>query len=163
METLAPTDLQLISLLKAGSREAGDALVERYRRLVARAVYDVIRDLTAVEDLIQDIFVKAIRKVDLYKPEQGKFGVWLTTVARNETINHLRKLKRSRIMLLEKATPANSISPADQPSRTILTKRILESASFEAIARLLGRPTETVKSIFYRTTAVVRERVGTLA
>src|SRR5678810_1130753 len=78
------TDEQLIELLKKGDRKAGDALVQRHNRLVARAVYEVVRDLAAVEDLIQEIFMKAFRKVNLYNPEQGKFTVWLTTVARHE-------------------------------------------------------------------------------
>ena len=90
------TDEQLIELLKKGDRKAGDALVQRHNRLVARAVYEVVRDLAAVEDLIQEIFMKAFRKVNLYNPAQGKFTVWLTTVARHEAINHLRRMKRSR-------------------------------------------------------------------
>ena len=95
------TDEQLIELLKNGDRKAGDAIVQRHNRLVARAVYDVVRDLAAVEDLIQDIFMKAFRKIGLYHPEQGKFTVWLTTVSRNEAINHLRRMKRSRHVSLE--------------------------------------------------------------
>ena len=90
------TDEQVVARLKRGNRKAGDALVQRHNRLVARAVYDVVRDLAAVEDLIQEIFMKAFRKIALYNPEMGRFTVWLTTVARHEAINHIRKMKRSR-------------------------------------------------------------------
>jgi DNA-directed RNA polymerase specialized sigma24 family protein len=45
--------------------------VGRHNRLVARAVYEVVRDLAAVEDLIQEIFMKAFRKIHLYTPAQG--------------------------------------------------------------------------------------------
>src|ERR1043166_6439293 len=99
------TDEQLIELLKKRDRKAGDPLAQRPNRLVARAVYEVVRDLTAVEDLIQEIFMKAFRKVNLYNPEQGKFTVWLTTVARHQPINHLRRMKSSPHVPLEDTAP----------------------------------------------------------
>ncbi len=177
------TDEQLILLLKKGDRKAGDALVQRHNRLVARAVYEVVRDLTAVEDLIQEIFMKAFRKVDLYDPTMGKFTVWLTTVARHEAINHLRRMKRSRHVSLEDTAPEGGFSPTERPSqqvskketwgrvmeaitalpepaRTILKKRILESRPFDHIARLLRQPVDTVKTIYYRTTESLRKRLG---
>ena len=177
------TDEQLIEFLKKGDRKAGDALVMRHNRLVARAVYEVVRDLTAVEDLIQEIFMKAFRKVNLYNPEQGKFTVWLTTVARHEAINHLRRMKRSRHVSLEDTAPEGGFSPIERPSqqvskketwskvidaihalpdpaRTILVKRILESKPFDQIAKLLKQPVDTVKTIYYRNTESLRKKLG---
>jgi DNA-directed RNA polymerase specialized sigma24 family protein len=98
-------------------------------------------------------------------------------------VNHLRKLKRSRLVLTEELAPLEEPAPVDRPSqtiskketwtrviqiirgfrepdRTILTKRILESKPFNDIARLLGQPVDTVKSIYYRTTAELREKAG---
>jgi RNA polymerase sigma-70 factor (ECF subfamily) len=177
------TDEQLVELLKKGDRKAGDALVQRHNRLVARAVYEVVKDLTAVEDLIQEIFMKAFRKVHLYNPAQGKFTVWLTTVARHEAINHLRRMKRSRHVSLEDTAPEGGFAPTDRPSqqvskketwgrvieaihnlpdpaRTILVKRILESKPFDHIAKLLKQPVDTVKTIYYRNTESLRKRLG---
>jgi len=177
------TDEQLVVKLKRGDRSAGDALMVRHQRLVARAVCEVIHDLAAVQDLIQEAFLKAFRKIHLYDPNMGRFTLWLTTIARHETVNHLRKLKRSRLVLTEELAPLEEPSPTDRPSqtiskretwtrviqiirgfrepdRTILTKRILESKPFNDIARLLGQPVDTVKSIYYRTTAELREKAG---
>ncbi len=177
------TDEQLVELLKKGDRKAGDSLVQRHNRLVARAVYEVVKDLTAVEDLIQEIFMKAFRKVRLYDPAQGKFTVWLTTVARHEAINHLRRMKRSRHVSLEDTAPEGGFAPIERPSqqvskketwgrvieaihnlpdpaRTILVKRILESKPFDQIARLLKQPVDTVKTIYYRNTESLRKRLG---
>src|SRR5262250_1728086 len=88
------TDEQLIELLKKGDRKAGDALV-------------------------QEIFMKAFRKVNLYDPEQGKFTVWLTTVARHEAINHLRRMKRSRHVSLEDTAPEGGFAPIERPSQQV--------------------------------------------
>jgi RNA polymerase sigma-70 factor (ECF subfamily) len=177
------TDEQLVELLKKGDRKAGDAIFQRHNRLVARAVYEVVRDLAAVEDLIQEIFMKTIRKVHLYNPEQGKFTVWLTTVARHEAINHLRRMKRSRHVSLDDTAPEGGFSPIDRPSqqaskketwgkvieaihklpdpaKTILIKRILESKPFDEIAKLLKQPVDTVKTIYYRNTEALRKKLG---
>ena len=177
------TDEQVVQLLKKGDRKAGDTIVMRHNRLVARAVYEVVKDLAAVEDLIQEIFMKAFRKIHLYDPEQGKFTVWLTTVARHEAINHLRRLKRSRHVSLDDTAPEGGFSPIERPSqmvskketwqkvidaihklpepaRTILVKRILESKPFDQIAKLLKQPVDTVKTIYYRNTEGLRKRLG---
>ena len=177
------TDNQVIDLLKQGNRKAGDAIVQRHNRLVARAVYEVVKDLTAVEDLIQEIFMKAFRKIHLYNPEMGKFTVWLTTVARHEAINHLRRRKRNRHVSLDDTAPEGGFSPIERPSqqiskketwgkvleaihalpepnRTILTKRILESKPFDQIAKVLKQPVDTVKTIYYRSTEQIRKRLG---
>ena len=177
------TDEQLVLKLKKGDRTAGDAIVGRHNRLVARAVYEVVKDLAAVEDLIQEIFMKAFRKIHLYNPEMGKFTVWLTTVARHEAINHLRRLKRSRHVSLEDTSPEGGFSPIERPSqqvskketwgkvidaihrlpdpaKTILIKRILESKPFDQIAKLLKQPVDTVKTIYYRNTESLRKKLG---
>ena len=44
--------------------------------------------------------------------------------------------------------------------RSILQARMLESKPFNEIARRLGQPVDTVKSIYYRAAAVLRERIG---
>jgi RNA polymerase sigma-70 factor (ECF subfamily) len=177
------TDEQLVKRLKRGSRSAGDAIVQRHHRLVAKAVYDVVRDLAAVEDLIQDIFMKSFRKIHLYDPAQGRFTVWITTVARNEAINHLRRRKRSRHVSLDDTAPEGGFAPGERPSqqvskkettdkvmrvirglpepaRTILVKRIHEGRPFDEIARRLKQPVDTVKTIYYRNTEALRKKLG---
>ena len=177
------SDEEVVELLRKGNRRAGDALVQRHNRLVAKAVYQLVKDLAAVEDLIQDIFMKAFRKIHLYDPAQGKFTVWLSMVARNEAINYLRKRKRRHHVSIEDAAPEGGFAPGDRPSqqvskketwgmviqaikalpepqRTILTRRILESKPFDQIARALNQPVDTVKTTYYRCTGLIRMKLG---
>ncbi len=176
-----PTDEQLIEKLKKGDRTAGDTIVKRHHRLVAKAVYEVTNDLQVVEDLMQDIFFKAFNKVSLYKPEKGKFTSWLVTVARNEALNHLRKRRRTAHVSIEETNPEGGFAPMDSPSRqvskkevsgklleginamkepakSILRMRIIEGKSFDQIAKALKQPVDTVKTIFYRNTEVLRSK-----
>ena len=173
-------DEQLIARIVDGDRDAGDIIVKRHFRLVAKAVHDVTGDLQTVEDLIQEIFMKAFRKAHLYKSELGKFTSWLVTVSRNEALNHLRHRKRTAHVSLEETNPDGGFSPGESPSkevskkevsgklldrikglpdpaRTILRQRIMDGRSFEQIARGLKQPIDTVKTIFYRNTENLRK------
>lgn len=183
LDLAGKTDEQLAECLRQGDRRAGDLLMIRHQRLVARAVCEVIRDLAAVQDLIQECFLKAFRKIHLFDAGMGRFTLWLTTIARNETINHLRRVKRSRLVLSEDLPPLEEASPIDRPSQqlskketwhrvtgairsfrepdqTILRLRILESKPFGEIARILGQPLDTVKSTFYRAMTALRAKTG---
>ena len=176
-----PTDEQLVERLRKGERAAGDIIVKRHHRLVAQAVYEGTNDLQGVEDLMQDIFFKAFNKVALYKPEKGKFTSWLVTVARNEALNHLRKRRRTAHVSIEDTDPEGGFTPMDSPSRqvskkevsgrlldginlmkepakSILKMRIIEGKSFDQIARALKQPVDTVKTIFYRNTEILRSK-----
>lgn len=177
--TDGPSDEELVERLKKGDREAGNLIVKRHHRLVAKAIYEVTNDLGVVEDLMQDIFFKAFNKAALYDPAKGKFTSWLVTVSRNEALNYLRKRRRSPHVSIEDTNPEGGFAPMDSPSRqvskrevsgklleainalkeparTILKQRILQGKSFDQIARALKQPVDTVKTIFYRNTEAIR-------
>jgi len=176
-------DEDLVAKLVQGDRAAGDALWKLHHRLVAKAVFEVTGDLHVVEDLMQEIFFKAFRKSNLYDPKMGKFTSWLVTVARNEALNYLRRRRRTAHVSLEDTNPEGGFSPMESPSkqvskrevwsqmlgaindlkdpaRSILKMRMLESKSFDQIAKLLKQPVDTVKTIFYRNTEALRMKLN---
>jgi RNA polymerase sigma-70 factor (ECF subfamily) len=173
-----PPDEVLAERLKQGDRAAGDELMKRHHRLVAKSVYEVVKDLHAVEDLLQDIFFKTFQKIDLYQPDKGKFLPWLVTVARNEALNQRRRTRRLPTPMADPAPEAGfapmdspsaqtskkevtgvlieKVNRLDEPARSILTMRILQGKSFELIALKLKQPVDTVKAIFYRNADTLR-------
>lgn len=178
-----PPDEELVEQVKRGDQIAYDTLQKRHERLVAKAVSEVTRDLAAVEDLMQEVFMKVFRKVHLYNPKLGKFTVWLVTVARREAINYLRRRKRHHHVSLEDTGSPEGFSPLDSPStqvsksevrdkvlraldalaepaKTILKDRMLVGTSFEVIAKKLNKPLDTVKTIYYRNTEALRKRLA---
>ncbi len=178
-----PTDEALIEQVRKGSRSAYETLLKRHERLVAKAVNDIVRDLSAVEDLMQDVFIKVFRKLHLYDPEKGRFPVWLGTVARREAINYIRRHKRTGMVSLDETAGNAGFSPIDRPSeqvskkevwgriiaaigklsepaQTILKKRMIEGKQFDQIAKSLNRPLDTVKTIYYRNTETLRKKLG---
>ncbi|MCY9510652.1 RNA polymerase sigma factor, partial [Paenibacillus larvae] len=72
-----------------------EQIYKEFYMLVYPTIYFILRDHTLVEDLIQESFIRAIRKAPLLK-EPEKYEGWLKKLTRNVTLNHLRKVKRNR-------------------------------------------------------------------
>ncbi len=65
----------------AGSLSAFDALVDRYRRAVVLTAYRVVRSWDVAEEVAQDAFVLAFRKLRMLKDPSG-FAAWVGAIAR---------------------------------------------------------------------------------
>ncbi|MEM7479699.1 MAG: sigma-70 family RNA polymerase sigma factor [Acidobacteriota bacterium] len=101
----AIADAALASAARQGSQEAFRQLLLRFQRPVFNLIFRMVRDPLIAEDLAQDAFIKAFRKLDRYDP-QRKFSSWLFKVAHNTTLDHMRR-KRLSLVALE--------TPDDEP------------------------------------------------
>jgi RNA polymerase sigma-70 factor (ECF subfamily) len=84
------TDAELVTSALRGSQEAFRELVTRFERPVYSLVLRMVQDSGVAEDLAQEVFVKAFRRLATYDP-QWKFSSWLFKIAHNTTIDHLRR------------------------------------------------------------------------
>jgi RNA polymerase sigma-70 factor (ECF subfamily) len=81
----------IIQDILRGNKEAFRALVERYQKPVFRVIYQQVSDSHIVEDIAQDVFIAAYEKLAGYDPDRSEFSTWLFTIARNKSLNHIRK------------------------------------------------------------------------
>ena len=84
------TDAELIASARRGSQDAYRELVKRFERPVYSLVLRMVQDPATAEDLAQEVFVKAFRRLDTYD-ERWKLSSWLFKIAHNTTIDHLRR------------------------------------------------------------------------
>ena len=85
-------DRALVTEALGGDQAAYERLVAKYRGALTRHVGQMTRDKAAVDDLVQDAFVKAFRSLKSYSPTYA-FSTWLYRIATNHTIDFLRKKK----------------------------------------------------------------------
>ncbi|HET9316338.1 MAG TPA: sigma-70 family RNA polymerase sigma factor, partial [Vicinamibacteria bacterium] len=85
---MTETDDDLLGRCRAGDEAAWQALVSRYTRRVFNLAYRFVGRVDEAEDLTQDIFVKVYQSLSRYRSEEGAFSTWLTTVARNQSIDN---------------------------------------------------------------------------
>ena len=73
----AEDDDTLLLRLKSGDREALGVLFVRYARLVMSVGMRVLHDVTESEDLVHDVFILLLNKVELFDPKRGSARAWL--------------------------------------------------------------------------------------
>jgi len=89
----AVTDEQLIQWVADGDPSCLATLFERHHRAVYQFVLQITRHRTQSEDLVQDVFLKMLKKAKSFRGE-GSFRAWMFNIARNVAFDHLRKTKR---------------------------------------------------------------------
>ena len=65
-------------------------LYERTCGYLMAVVLRICRDRQIAEDLLQDVYVQVWRRAETYDPAQGAGMGWLTVIARNRAIDHVR-------------------------------------------------------------------------
>ncbi len=83
---------KLIQFSIDGDLDAFNRLVEMYQDAVFSVTLRMIRNHATAEDVTQETFVSAFRSIRSYRG--GNFRAWLLRIARNNTYDHLRKVKR---------------------------------------------------------------------
>lgn len=135
-----PQEAEWIRGAQAGDREAFGRLVERYQRRVFSLVSRLVRQKGDVEDLAQEVFVKAFRAIRSYN-FQASFGAWIGRIAVNHCYDYLRHLRSSRLsyywQLPDEGRRALATGPEPQ-GRGVLTVEE-QTALKEIVERLLDR------------------------
>lgn len=86
----ALSDPELVELVLAGTQEAFEVLVERYKDAVQNLAYRMLSNVTEAEDVTQEVFVRAYTQLATYKPAH-KFSTWLLSIASHLAIDQLRR------------------------------------------------------------------------
>ncbi len=92
----------LMGRFQGGDRAAFASLVGRHKRPLYNFVLRLVRSPSAAEDLVQDVFVKVVQSAGDFKHE-SKFSTWMYTIARNLSIDHLRKMSHRQHPSLDQA------------------------------------------------------------
>jgi len=155
-------DAALLALL-SGDQSAMTVLYDRYSMLVYSVALRVLREPAAAEDVIQDVFMQLWRSPESFTAVRGNLGSWLAVVARNRSIDVLRRRRPSTtIDDIPLAAPGNLADEAEQ--KTLMERaragiqalpreqrKTLEMAFFDGlthseIADMTGAPLGTVKT-----------------
>lgn len=84
----------LLRELIAGSESAFGALYDRYSASIFATAQRASRDRGVAADVVQETFLTLWNRADSFDPTRGSLIAWLSTIARNRTIDHLRAAGR---------------------------------------------------------------------
>lgn len=169
-------DFVLIQRTLDGDQKAFTELVNKYQKWVHSLVWRKIGDFHIAEEITQDIFLKAYKKLSTLKPPQH-FPGWLYVIASRHCIAWHRKKQQSTKSLDAMPTAEleelcytryeveqgktvsiehqreivkRLLQKLPESERTVVTMHYLAEMSCEEISQFLGVSQNTVKSRLHR-------------
>ena len=166
------TDDELIAMIAVGESAAFETLYNRYAAIVYQTVLRIVHDQALAEDLVQEVFWRVWRRSTRFAGEGGQVAPWLRTVARNVSVDELRRmrarpvlfhaeLEQSGMLQLpdDQADVVDSTMKREQRQMIVLAlqqlpveqRRVIElnyfgDRSYKEIAAALNYPIGTVKT-----------------
>ncbi|MGD2093556.1 MAG: RNA polymerase sigma factor [Phycisphaerales bacterium] len=132
----------LVCAAQRGDKEAMQLLFRRNWTWLKGLVYSTLHDTKDIDDVLQDICVRVIRKIDsLRQPE--RFRPWLAVLARRIAIKHSRKKTQRTILLNEEI----SEHKADEKATRIL-ENLEQQEQYQQILDAIKLLPEKYRQVF---------------
>src|SRR5215208_2719879 len=166
------TDERLITLIRRGNHHAFEALVARYQARLLAFCRHMLSSREDAEDVLQEVFAAAFNAI-LADDRAINVRPWLYRIARNRSLNHLRKAQAIGVDSMDVHLSEHGLTTADkvhkreefrqlmsdvgdlpETQRTALLLREIDALSYEQISEAMETTVPSVKSL------LVRARVG---
>jgi RNA polymerase sigma-70 factor, ECF subfamily len=170
-----PPDDASTALRSRVDTEAFGVLYDQCCDQIYRYAHRRLGDHAAAEDVTADVFFRALRAIDTYRPDKAPFAAWLYGIAANAVVDYVRarKITLSLDVAVDTADQAPSVEEqaidrveADavwravdslsDAQRTAITLRFAHDLPIAAIAERLGRSEGAVKLLLNRGLTAVR-------
>ena len=161
-------ELALVVAARDGDRDAFGRLYERYRRMVHGVLLARV-PRGHVEDLVQDVFLSALKRLDSLR-DPARFGGWLAMIARNRAIDFHRRT-RETVALTDEMAGAQAGGDAEalavlgmlrtlpEAYRETLVLRLVQGMTGPEIAARTGMTEGSVRVNLHRGIKLLRAKL----
>lgn len=162
------SDERLIALVRRGNHRAFEVLVSRYQSRLLAFCRHMLGSREDAEDVLQEVFAAAFNAI-LADNRAINVRPWLYRIARNRSLNHLRRTTAVGVDSMDVHYAENGISTAEkvlrresfrqligdvhrlpETQRTALLLREIDALSYEQIADAMETTVPAVKSLLVR-------------
>ena len=165
----------LIDACRAGNRQAQFKVYKLYFKAMFNTSLRIVNDATEAEDILQESFLDAFRRLDSYSGE-GSFGMWLKRIVVNNSLDVLRK--RKELLPLDEAGEdfpdkgdgydeetvqyqvrevKDAIARLQEDYRVIVTLFLIEGYDHEEISGILGITNQLSRTRYSRARQKLQE------
>jgi RNA polymerase sigma factor (sigma-70 family) len=156
--TTEPSDEALLAGMASGDEPSTVAFVRRYQRRVFGLAVGILGDRSGAEDVAQEALLRAWRHSPVFDARRGSVENWVLTIARNLSIDALRKQRSiptdpDQLVALARATHGASTedSVATRSLRVVILEALdaipPEQRRAVLLASLYGRTAQEVCEI----------------
>jgi RNA polymerase sigma-70 factor, ECF subfamily len=171
------TELRLVRQAQAGDLVAFERLYRENERKVFGLCFRLSSDPALAEELTQEVFVRAWRKLSSFRGESA-FSSWLYPLTVNVALSERRSRRRRDARIIATEDPASleraPRSPAPEAgfdlekamatlppgARAVFVLHDVEGRTHEEIAQLLGLAPGTSKAQLHRARRLLREALA---
>lgn len=165
---------EIFELLKTNRKLGIEELYKNYSKLVYGVIYSILKNTDETEDVLQNVFVK-IFKLDNEKLPTKSHLSWLYSVAKNETINYIKKHSKEKNYerlyeitdndteiekVLDKEYFNKLIENLPPKQQEILSLKIISNLSFREIANILDMKIPAVQWHYYKSLNTIKLLLG---
>ncbi|HEY3970591.1 MAG TPA: sigma-70 family RNA polymerase sigma factor [Solirubrobacteraceae bacterium] len=162
------SDERLIALIRRGQHAAFETLFSRYQSRLLSFCRHMLGSKEDAEDVLQEVFAAAFNAI-LADEREINVRPWLYRIARNRSLNHLRKASAIGVDSMDVHFADNGVSTADkvmrresfrqligdvqelpETQRTALLLREIDALSYEQISDAMETTVPAVKSLLVR-------------
>jgi RNA polymerase sigma factor (sigma-70 family) len=162
------SDERLVALVRRGSTASFEALVSRYESRLLAFCRHLLGSREDAEDVLQEVFAAAFNAM-LADERPINVRPWLYRIARNRSLNHLRRAQTLASDTMDVHLSDNGATTADvvhdreefrllvgdiqelpETQRTALVLREMDALSYEQIAETMETTVPSVKSLLVR-------------
>ncbi|AIG28073.1 RNA polymerase sigma factor [Brevibacillus sp. 7WMA2] len=163
-------DSEIVQQVLQGDVEAFRDIIQKYQHMIYIFIYKMVNNKADAEDLTQEVFIKAYEKLNTYRGE-SQLSTWLHTLARNRTIDFLRRRKfhdtdeqlafvpsgvqnelpqESLLRKEQQKTIAEAFEQLSDSYKEVIVLRCTHEYPFDKIASLLGVAESTARVRYLR-------------
>lgn len=165
---------EIFELLKTNRTQGIEELYKNYSKLVFGVIYSILKNTDETEDVLQNVFIKLFRLDNEKLPTKSHLS-WLYSVAKNETINYIKKHSKEKCFenlyeisdkdteiekALDKEYFNNLIKNLPKKQQEILSLKIVSNLSFKEIANILNMKIPTVQWHYYKSLNTIKLLLG---
>jgi RNA polymerase sigma factor (sigma-70 family) len=162
------SDERLIALIRRGQHAAFEALFSRYQSRLLSFCRHMLGSREDAEDVLQEVFAAAFNAI-LADDREINVRPWLYRIARNRSLNHLRRASAIGVDSMDVHYAENGVSTAEkvmrresfrqligdvqqlpETQRTALLLREIDALSYEQISDAMETTVPAVKSLLVR-------------
>ena len=165
------SDQELLALFrKEESRHyAFNMMVRQYQRRLHSFVRRMVTDPDETKDVLQNVFIKAWNGLDRFR-EDAQLYSWLYRIAHNESISHLKRMRRGLFVnhdaVIERLTTSldssehfngdaiqrklqRAVMKLPEKQRAVFTMKYFEQMKYEEMSTVTGTSVGALKSSFH--------------
>lgn len=161
-------DSELIKRAQNGDQAAFAQIYHRYAQPLYRYIYFRVGDADLAEDLRAEVFLRVFESLDRYEDRGWPLSAWLYRIARDRTVDVIRRSRLRQTVSLESWSGAcegpdhevvtrldceelrRHLCDLTDDQRQVIYLRFMADLSIQEVAQRLGRSEGAVKALQHR-------------